>query len=93
MRYATRAFWTATAERAIKTGAQVTLLALGAEQLNVFNLDWVEVGGLGLGGVLLPVITSVASSAVTTTSGPSLVEAEILAKPAQAVGGHPGPLG
>lgn len=56
-------FWKAAAERAVKTGAQSVLTAyfVGDVALNAFEADWVNMGGIGLGGVVLSVLTSLAS--------------------------------
>lgn len=67
-----RAFWTAAAERALKTGAQSALLVFGADQINVLSVSWVEVGGFAAGGVVLSLLTSVASNRLGDGAGPSL---------------------
>lgn len=58
----TKAFWQATAERAVKTAAQSALLVLGAEQVDAIAVSWQEVGGFALGGFVLSVLTSIATS-------------------------------
>ena len=67
----TKAFWKAASERAIKTAAQSGLLVIGADQLNILTLDWVNLGGFAAGGALISVLTSIASAAATDGS-PSL---------------------
>lgn len=67
----TRAFWAAAGERAVKTAAQVALLALGGDQLDVVAVAWPAVLLLALGGAVLSVLTSLASAGVGQ-SGPSL---------------------
>lgn len=77
----TLVFWKATAERAIKTFAQSIILVWGADEM--FNLWEANVGealGVGAGGFVLSVLTSVASGAATGTSGPSLTNSEITRK-------------
>jgi hypothetical protein len=56
-------FWRAAAERAIKTGAQsvLTVYFVGDVALNAFEADWVNMGGIGLGGAALSILTSLAS--------------------------------
>lgn len=67
-------FWKDTAERAAKTGAQAALLAAGATRLNIFDADLVGIAGFGLGGVLLSVLTSLASRLKGDGDSASLVE-------------------
>jgi hypothetical protein len=59
----TLAFWKAATERALKTGAQsvLTVYFVGDVALNAFEADWVNMAGIGLGGVALSVLTSLAS--------------------------------
>jgi hypothetical protein len=69
----TKAFWKATFERAVKSAAQAPLAAflVGDVALNAFDIDWSEAGGLALGGAVLSVLTSLASTGSGGT-GPSL---------------------
>lgn len=53
---------TAVLERASKTAAQSALLVLGADQINALNANWLDVGGFALGGFVLSVLTSIATS-------------------------------
>ena len=71
-----KSFWKATAERAIKTAVQSAVLFTGGSVIDVFNLDWVQLGGFVIGGALLSVLTSIASSSIGDTTGPSLTGAE-----------------
>lgn len=67
-------FWQQTAERAVKTGAQAVLLAIGAsEGFSLFVLDWSIVAGAFLGGAFLSLVTSLASGQFGDTETPSLV--------------------
>lgn len=67
-------FWSETAERAVKTGAQAVLLALGADVgFNLFQVDVYTAGGAFLGGVFLSVLTSLISGTATKEDTPSLV--------------------
>lgn len=58
----TRDYVLAVLERATKTAAQSALLVLGADQINAMQASWQEVGGFALGGFVLSVLTSVATS-------------------------------
>lgn len=71
----TQKFWKETAERAIKSGAQALIIAIGAsEGFNLFSLDVTSALGFIGGGIVVSVATSIASA---KTSGdpdsPSLV--------------------
>jgi hypothetical protein len=70
-------FWKAAAERAVKTGAQSVLTAyfVGDVALNAFQADWVNMGGIGLGGVTLSILTSLASG--YKDGNPSATNAEV----------------
>lgn len=67
MKYATKTFWTGTAERAIKTGAQtaVSVLTVGA---SIWSMDLAQAAGIALGGVLLSILTSLADPDRTDTA-------------------------
>ncbi len=72
----TRTFWLAAAERAVKTLAQ-TMLALwvvGDQVLNVFTVDWSASFGVGLGAMLISILTSLLSTGFGPTNSPSLVD-------------------
>lgn len=70
---ATGAFWVATAERAVRTAAQVTIGCVTANGTNLTDMDWQ--GALSIVGAstLLSVLMSVAASS-TGTNGPGLTE-------------------
>lgn len=70
----TRAFWRATAERAISTGAQSALLVIAADQINVVAVDWLTVGGFAAGGAALTVIKALAFGG--KDGNPSAINAE-----------------
>lgn len=61
----------AVLERAVKTAAQSALLVLGADQVDALAASWGDVGGFALGGFILSVLTSVASSGLSG-NGPSV---------------------
>ena len=64
-------FGVATLERAVKTAAQAAILVIGADQFNVFILDWVGLAGFAAGGFVLSVLTSVATAGIGG-DGPSV---------------------
>jgi len=74
----TRAWWRATAERALSTGAQAALLAWGGGVLPNVSLPWWTIPAAFGGGVALAVLKAMAASQVGS-SGPSLTSAEKLA--------------
>ena len=50
-------------ERALKSAAQATILALTASQgFNLFSADWQNVAGIATGAAVLSVLTSVISA-------------------------------
>ena len=68
-------FWFDTAERAFKTAAQAIILGLAlGEGFNAFAVDWQLGAGFALGGFVLSVLTSVASSRVGYKGSPSLLD-------------------
>jgi hypothetical protein len=71
-------FWKATAERALKTLAQTLLsvVVVGGVVLNIFTVDWMNALGIGLGAMLVSVLTSILSSFVGSSDSPSLVSSE-----------------
>lgn len=74
----TALFWRAALERAVKSAAQGAILAFGAGQANVLELDWLTLGGIAGGAFLLSLLTSIGSDALTSGTGPSLTNAEEL---------------
>lgn len=73
----TAAFWRATCERALSTGAQVSLLAWGGGVLPDVSLPWWTIPAAFGGGVVLAVLKAMAATAATG-GGPSLTNAERL---------------
>ena len=67
----TKAFWQASAERAVKTFAQTAAALLVASGTGLLDSDWQTTGSVAGMAALLSVLTSVASAGVGT-SGPSL---------------------
>lgn len=69
----TKTFLLDVAERAVKSFAQGSLLAVGADQLNVFHADFPTIVGFGLGMAMLSILTSFASKPVGNSDSASLV--------------------
>ena len=70
--YTTPHFWTATAERAIKTVAQTVLGLLTADHIvGVLDVEWTQIGSVAALAALLSILTSIASAQVGK-GGPSL---------------------
>lgn len=74
-----RAYAYAVLERAVKSAAQAALLVLGADQIDALSASWADVGGFALGGFVLSVLTSLATSGFGN-DGPSVI-GETLAEP------------
>ncbi len=80
----TKRFWKRTAERAIKTSAQVLSVQVtaagvtniqGQAVVSAWLLDWSNLAGVGLGAALASVLTSVASVEFgSDPENPSMVE-------------------
>ena len=65
------AFWKAATERAVKTFAQTVVALIGAQQVNIIDLNWPSIAGIAATAAALSVFTSIASSPVGE-QGPSL---------------------
>jgi hypothetical protein len=72
----TRQFWLSATERAVKTGAQVLVVFLGADVVNAFAVDYQRAAGIALGGVVVSYLTSVVSAPAGEEGTPSLVGEE-----------------
>jgi len=67
-------FWREALERAIKSGAQADLLALGAsEGFNLFEMDLLILLGAYGAGALISVLTSLATVRVGASDSPSAI--------------------
>ncbi len=77
-----KAFALATFERAAKSFAQAAVAFLTTNATGLIDVDFGQ--GVSVAGLvaLLSVLTSIASDAVTSQPGPSLVSAEVLDQPA-----------
>lgn len=73
----TLTFWKAATERAVKTAAEVLLATyfVGDVALNALEADWVNMGGLALGGAMGSYLFSLASAA--RDGNPSAINAEV----------------
>lgn len=73
-----RAFAIATLERAAKSFAQAAVAFLTTTAAGLLDVDFAQ--GASVAGLvaLLSALTSIASGAVTSQPGPSLVSAEVL---------------
>lgn len=71
MFFTSKAFWTATAERAAKSFGQGALVAVGGNVVSAWELDYLGVAGTAAGMALVSILTSVASANVGD-AGPSL---------------------
>lgn len=71
----TRRFWLDALERAVKTAAQSALLVFGQDALgfDVFTAAWSNAVGFAVGGAVLSLLTSVASSPVPGVSPASML--------------------
>lgn len=73
----TVSFWKQSAERALKSAAQALLLLWAGDGLfNIVDADWKVAGGAVLGAAVLSLLTSILSSGVGPSDGPSLVSTE-----------------
>lgn len=82
---ATKEFWAATVERAVKTAAQAAATLLTTNVTGVLEVDWAQAGSvIGL-AALYSLVTSIASAGVGN-DGPSLATEKL--DPAPAVDGN-----
>lgn len=63
------AFWRAAVDRAVRTAAQAALLTIGADLVNVVQVDWAGVAGFAGGGFVLSVLTSLAATPAEVKAG------------------------
>ena len=55
----TRAFWSYSGERAIKTVAQAGLAAIGTGALGILSIDWLGIGSVAALAGIVSILTSV----------------------------------
>lgn len=70
----TQAFWIGTAERALKTFAQATLVSLSASGIGLLAMPWTTALDLGAGAGVLSVLTSLVTVTTVTATSPSVVK-------------------
>jgi hypothetical protein len=71
----TRQFWADAVERAIKSCAQAITLAIGGGVANILTVDWQVLGGAGLTGAVLSLLTSIGSAGIANRGTASLTNA------------------
>lgn len=67
----TKDFWVDTLERAIRTACQAALSAGVVGGVGLFDVDWLNVGGIALVAAIASVLTCVASSGKTDSISPA----------------------
>lgn len=67
------AFVKDTAERVVRTFAQTALALLGANALNITDIDYAEVGGVAAGAALLTLLTCIAGGKWGGDLGPAAI--------------------
>lgn len=67
----TKDFWVDTFERAIRTACQAALSAGVVGGVGMFDVDWMNVGGIALVAAIASVLTCVASSGKTDSISPA----------------------
>jgi hypothetical protein len=68
-----KSFWRQTAERAVKSFAQALLVAITAGAGNLLDVGWKQALSVAALTTLASVLTSIVSSGVGPSDGPSLV--------------------
>lgn len=84
--YTSRAFWVATAERAIRTGAQAAVAAIGTTAVGILDVDWQGILAITALAMVIAVLTCMGAAQVGS-NGPSLTTSEQLTPPAAPVEG------
>lgn len=69
--YTSGAYWTATAERAVKTVAQSAAALLVGNGVGILDVDWSQIGSVSALAGIVSVLTSVASAQIGG-DGPSV---------------------
>lgn len=73
----TRSYWSAVAERALKTAAQALIAILAVGQTDVLAVDWQNALAVTLTAALLSVLSSIASAGIGN-AGPSLADETVV---------------
>lgn len=71
--YTTTAFWSDTAERAIKTAAQTLLGVLTTGAVGLLDVDWANAASITALATLISILTSIASAGSTDTISPASI--------------------
>lgn len=83
----TKTFWTATAERTIRTFAQAFAAFLAAGATGLLTVDWVQAASVSGLAALLCLLTCIAAGTVDADTGASFGPEQ--PRPALAVGDRP----
>lgn len=70
--YATAAFWTAAAERALKTFAQTAVALLGVDTFGLLDVDWTTTASAAGLAALISLLTSIGTAGVRSDGSLSL---------------------
>lgn len=80
---ASATFWWETLDRALKTGAQDIIKVLAAAEIaNLAGVNWLDALSFAAFGILLSVLTSIASAPFGKDESPTLLHPEVLNVPA-----------
>lgn len=71
-----KAFWAASTERAVRTGAQAAVALLIGSATDLFTTDWLGVVSVVVMAVLLSYLTSIAGGSGSRRSGPAITGPE-----------------
>lgn len=85
----TKDFWVASAERALKTFAQVLSAILATDGLDLISADWLGILSTVATAVLLSFLTSIASSKTAPEPSPALFGKEHIPAAEEDVDGEP----
>jgi hypothetical protein len=70
----TAAFWTGAFDRAVKSLAQtLILLWFTSDVVNLFEVNWVQTLGVGVGALVLSLLTSIVSAPVGDRGSTSMM--------------------
>jgi uncharacterized membrane protein len=75
----TKTFWTAAAERALRTVAQALIAVIAATTFDWFTADWQAIAGTALTAGVLSLLTSIASAGIGDKGTPSMVTQPVIA--------------
>jgi hypothetical protein len=76
----TKTFWTAAAERALRTVAQALIAVIAATSFDWFTAaNWQAIAGTALTAGVLSLLTSIASAGIGDKGTPSMVTQPVIA--------------